>query len=305
MAFEVSSITGYIDSNRDQLLGKAILNGKTVSMLNMLTGVKGSTQLNLLDATANLQEGSCGWNALGTTTISKRTLVTGLVKVNVPFCDKDLISTWMNYGVKVAVGQKTLPFEEDFINQNILSINSQLEELAWKGDTDLTGTTHLKITDGFVKLIAAESGSTVSASISGKTLAANTKDAIDDIVASIPDAIIGRDDLVIFVSVGTYRKYVKALQDANMYHYTPENLLPSMEVTVPGTNIKVVGVAGLDATQAYASYAANMFVGMDLAGDNEKFEFWYSVDNAEYRFRVEFNVGFQVSYPEFIVVWSE
>lgn len=305
MAFNVSTITGYIDSNRDQLLGKAILNGKTVSMLNMLTGVKGSTQLNLLDATANLQAGSCGWNALGTTTISKRTLATGLVKVNVPFCDKDLISTWMNYGVKVAVGQKTLPFEEDFIAQNILSINSQLEELAWKGDTKITGTTHLNITDGFVKLITAESGSTVSASISGKTLAANTKDAIDKIVASIPDAIIGRDDLVIFVSVGTYRKYVKALQDANMYHYAPENLLPSMEVTVPGTNIKVVGVAGLTAKQAYSSYAANMFVGMDLAGDNEKFEFWYSTDNAEYRFRVEFNVGFQVAYPEFVVVWSE
>ena len=306
MAFDVSTISNYIDSNKEQLIGKAIIGGKSISTFNPMVGVKGSSQLNLLYATAPLQVGTCGWNPLGTTTISKRVLSTGLFKTNVPFCDKDLVDTWLNYGVKVSVGQKTLPFEQEFINQNILAINKQLEEIAWQGDDSLTGVTHLKITDGLMKILTAESGSTVAASVSGKTLAANTIDAINAIVAAIPDAVISREDLVIYLSIGNYRKYVKALQDANLYHYNPADLSASMEVIVPGTNIKVMGVAGINLnTKAYATYAENIFVGTDVLNDAEKMEFWYSVDAAEFRFRTEANIGFQVAYPEFVVVWSE
>lgn len=301
MAFSVSTVADYVLANEKQLLGKAVIGGKTASLLTMQTGVKGSAYLNLLDASAPLQAGGCGWNANGTTTVTRRKIETGGVKVNATFCDKDLVNTFMQYGVRVAAGQKTIPFEQDFIEQNIKSINKQMEELIWQGDDSLTGATHLKLTDGFIKIIGAESG-VVDATVSGKTLSGNTKDAIDAIVASLPNEIMDRQDLIVFVGIEIYRKAIKAWQDANLYHYNPADLNGEFETVIPGTNVKLVGVHGLTSkNKAYASYAENMYIGMDMEGDNEKFLFWYSEDNSEYRLKVEFNVGVQVAFPEFVV----
>lgn len=305
MAFSVNDVKGYVDANGQQLIGKAVIGAKSAKLFNLQTGVKGSAYLNLLTADATVQDGSaCGWTAAGTTTVSKRQITTALMKVNAEFCDKDLINTAMQYDVKVAVGSKTLPFEEDFINQNIKSINTQVENLIWQGDTDLTGSTYLKLTDGLIKIIGAASGATgaIDASVSGTTLLGAPKTAIDAIVAKIPDAILDRDDIIIFVGVDVYRKYVKALQDANLFHYVPANLDASFSTIVPGTNIRVEGVAGLTGkNKAFASYAENFYLGTDMEGDYEKFQFWYSEDNRMFRLAVEFNLGVQIAFPDLIV----
>ena len=68
--FDISTITGYVQANEKELLGKAIIGAKTASMLNLQVGVRGSAYLNLLDSTATLQAGACGWNAAGTDTLS-------------------------------------------------------------------------------------------------------------------------------------------------------------------------------------------------------------------------------------------
>lgn len=302
MAFSVNDVKGYVDANGQQLIGKAVIGSKTAGLLNLQTGVKGSAYLNLLTADATVQDGSaCGWTASGTTTVSKRQITTALMKVNAEFCDKDLINTAMQYDVKVAVGAKTLPFEQEFINQNIKSINSQVENLIWQGNTSLTGATYLKLTDGLIKIINGATG-VIDATVAGKTLLSNTKEAIDAIVAKIPDAILDREDIKIFVGVDVYRKYVKALQDANLFHYVPANLDASFSTIVPGTNIRVEGVPGLTGqNKAYASYGENFYLGTDMEGDYEKFQFWYSEDNRMFRLAVEFNLGVQVAFPDLIV----
>jgi len=303
MGFSVSTITGYVKANETKLIGKAVIGAKTASMITLQTGVKGSAYLNLLDSTATLQAGACGWNAAGTDTITRRKIETGSMKVNKPFCDKDLVDTFAQYEVKMAVGQKTLPFEEELIAQNIKSINKQMEELMWQGDTTLTGSTHLKLADGFIKIITAETA--IDATLSGKTLLANTKDAVDSIVANMPNEIMDRDDLVIFVGIDVYRKAIKAWQDANLYHYNPADLSGMFETVVPGTNIKFVGVHGLTGQdKAYGSFAENFYLGVDMQNDQEKFLFWYSEDNSEFRLKVEFNMGVQCAFPNLIVEYT-
>ena len=301
MAFNVSTIADYVLANEKQLIGKAVIGGKTASLLTIQTGVKGSAYLNLLDASAPLQAGGCGWNPMGTTTVTRRKIETGTMKVNISFCEDELKDTFMQYGVRVAAGQKTLPFEQDFISQNIKNINKQLEKVLWQGDTDIAGTNYLNLTNGLIKIIGAEGG-VVDATVSGKTLSANIKDAIDAIVAALPNEIMDRQDLVVFVGVDVYRKAIKAWQDANLFHYSPADLNGTFETVIPGTNIKLIGVDGLSyQNKSFATFLENLRIGMDMVGDNEKFEWWLSVDSAEYRLRVQFNVGVQCAFPEFIV----
>ena len=46
----------------------------------------------------------------------------------------------------------------------------------------------------------------------------------------------------------------------------------------------------------------NFFHGVDMLGDQEKFDLWYSKDNREFRLAVEFNLGSQVAYPNKVVI---
>lgn len=303
MGFSVETITGYVQANEKKLIGSALLKGKTVSMITPQVGVKGSAYLNLFNGDASLQAGGCGWSASGTTALTRRTLTTGLVKVNESFCDKDLIGTSAQYDVQVAVGQKTLPFEEDFINQKIKSIQAKLEETVWQGDITNVTDNHLKRFDGFIKIIGAASSVIDATDSTPKDPTDITKvmSVIDKVYMAMPLEILNAEDAVIFVGSDVFRAYVVALRNANMYHYTAE-VSGAMELVIPGTSVKIVGVNGLNGTKKiYAGQLSNFFFGTDLMGDSEKFDFWYSQDNREFRLAVEFNGGVNVAFPAEIV----
>jgi hypothetical protein len=74
-------------------------------------------------------------------------------------------------------------------------------------------------------------------------------------------------------------------------------------ILIPGTDVRVIYVDGLNGTgKMYASYRDNFVYGVDMVEDSEKYDFWYSQDNREYRLAVEFTAGVQVAYPEMVVV---
>lgn len=304
MGFNVTAITGYVSANEKVLIAKAILKSKTAGLVSFQPGVKGSAQLNLLTAAATLQAGGCGWNAAGTTTLTKRNIVTGQFKVNQDLCDKDLQGTFAEWGVQVAVGKTSLPFEEKIVGENLASIQKQVETLVWQGDLTGASTNALNQADGFIKVLEAASG-VVAAKVSGTTLSANTVAAINLIIAGIPNEVIDADDLTIFVGYEIFRKYVAAVNASNQFHTFLE-LTPDMTLVIPGTSIKLIGVAGLNGTnKAYASPASNLYIGGDVEGDDAKYKFWYSEDNSTFRLKVEFNLGMQVAFPDFVVSYID
>ena len=130
----VDAIVGYVDQQRVPLIGKSVLGAKAPQYFNLMTGVKGTTALNILDADPALQCGNaCGFNSETGTTFSQRELEAIPFKVNMTFCDKNLLDTWANYEVKVAAGIKNLPFEEEWTGQIVARVQDQLEKFIWVG----------------------------------------------------------------------------------------------------------------------------------------------------------------------------
>ena len=297
MAINTSELTSYVNDNRNQLISKAVLGAKSAKLFNIVTGVKGATQLNLLDTTVVLQDGSaCGWTEAGTSKVSTRTIEAKPIKVNQEFCDKKLLDTWMSYDVKVAAGLKTLPFEQEFIDGVVKGIAAEVEKTIWQGDT-AKGSRF----DGLIKIL---SGATLAG-----TYTIGASDKVSTIVsktyALIPSAAFEAGEVVMYMGADMYRAWVQeliadghlvisnAVQDVAM----PDNLL------IPGTNVRVFGVAGLVGTKkVFASYKDNFVYGTDMQGDEEKAEMWYSQDNREFRLAVEFVAGVQVAFPELVVM---
>ena len=301
MAINVSNLTTYVDEQRLPLLRKAVLGARTAYHFYLMTGVKGATALNLLSTNVEFGDGyDCGWNEAGESVLSQRVLTPGAISVNMSFCDKKLLKTWANHEVRVAAGQKTLPFEEDFMKGVGEAIAAKLEKALWQGDT-ASEDANLNKFDGMIKILDA---ATVA-----ETISYSSSDSVSAIIAQIyekiPAEAFNKGEVVLYMGADKYRLYIQELiANGNLVITTGLNDVAMPDsVLIPGTDVRVIYVDGLNGTgKFYASYKDNFVYGVDLTEDAEKYDFWYSQDNREHRLAVEFIAGVQVAYPDMVVV---
>lgn len=293
LSYNVQNLENYVDERREGLLAESILGAKSASLFNLMTGVKGPTALNIINTEVEFGDGSvCGWDEDGISTLSQRVLTPRALKVNMAICDKVLLSKWANYLVRVEAGKtdRDLPFEQEFIDTAINDIKAKLERMIWMGDS--TDTAAIEF-DGIWKILDDEVTPT---DMTGVTTAWG---ALKKILMNIPANVIDKEDLVMFVDMGFYTMFIQELVTANLYHYDPadgENMYK-----LPGTSIRVIAVPGLNDGTVHRIIAArlsNLVYGINLADGEEIFDLWYSKDNREFRFVVEFVAGTQIAFPD-------
>lgn len=291
----ITSLPAYVEQNAIGLIANSVLGGRTAGIVNLQTGVKTTAAINLLNTDIVFGDGgACGWDDAGEQTLSQRNIVTGLVKVNQSLCDKKLLGTYAQHEVKVAAGAKTMPFEEEFTGGLVAGIKEALEIALWMGDT-ASDNENLNKFDGFLKVLGAEAGVV-------KTTGSKSKvyEAIKAGLAALPAKAL-KEDTKVFLGADLYLAFIQDMVAANLYHYSADN--DGYKFVIPGTKVEVCSVDGLNGTgKMVIARASNMFIGVDMEGDAEKFEFWYSTDNREFRFAAEFNAGVQVAFPDEVVV---
>lgn len=293
MAFNVESLPLYVQERRLPLIAEAVLKAKSANLFNLQTDIKTSAAINLVNTDPIFQEGGCGWNAEGDVTFSQRIINTGLVKINMSFCEKDLIKTWMQYEVKAGLADDALSFEEYFVNNIVEKVKANIEKTIWQGDTESEDAT-LKVTDGLIKIL--EDSDAVKPTIASGTSAYA---AIKTVYMAIPEKVL--DKAVILCGADTFRAFMQEMVEKNYYHYSADGY-PAEEFMLPGTNTRVIAVNGLNGTNTIvASALENLFYGCDLMNDAETFDLWYSKDFQEHRLAMGFNFGVQVAYPSEVV----
>ena len=312
MSFTVSSLTNYTKENEAQLVSSSVLGAKTAALIksagNVMVGVKSAETINIMDTDAFFQAGgTCGWNASGTTSFTQRTVTVGKIKVQEALCPKALEAKYLQKALPTGSQYDSIPFEQQYSEKKAKTIASQLETSIWTGDT-ASANGNLNKFDGFVKLIGAAAGvvdANVSGFISGAPLtsitAANVVSLFDGVYKAIPAKVVAADDMVIVCGQDTFRTYTIALKNDNMFQYSI-NVKADSEFILPGTNIKVVALQGLNGTNdVYAMRLSNLFLGTDLLNEEEKFEIFFAKEADEVRFAAEFKMGVNVAFPDEIV----
>jgi len=309
MAFNVTGLTDYTNEQSTELVVKSLFGSKTAAVLQaagqVQVGVKSAEALNILTSDVFFQADGCGYNASGNTTFSQRDITVGKIKVEETLCPKTLEAKWMQ--TQIAPGSpEAVPFEEQIGNEKASRIAKLLEVAMWQGDTATSNTNpNTNRFDGFNKIIDAASASTIAGNTSSATAitTSNIESLIDDMYNALPADIADADDLVLFAGIDTFKKYTTALRDSNLFHYAVD--AEGMEIMIPGTNIKLIGVGGLSGTnRMFAARLSNFFVGTDLANEEEEYRFWYSQDNDEVRFRATMKYGVQIAFPDQLVQFT-
>lgn len=294
-----TSLPEYVEQNKLPLVNMVVFGGRTIGMMAKQTGIKTKAAINYLDTDPTFQDGSsCGFTAQGTATLTQREIVTGLIKVNMDFCPSTLLGKYAEYLVRIGARSEELPFEQYLIENIISHINNKMEMAVWQGDTS-SGDDNLKRFDGLIK-IATDEADVVDVAITAQTTA---YDAIKQVYMAIPESIIERNDVYIFVSPELFREFTQEMVEKNYYHYSgPQNEAPR-EFMFPGTNVRVASTLGLTGTKSiFATYLENMYYGCDVEGDKEEIKVWFSDDDDVFKMKVRWNAGTQVAFPDRVVL---
>lgn len=299
-SLDVAAITGYVEERRLPILRKMVLSPKSTKLFTLQTGVKKNSKINLLDTTVVFGDGgNCGFNASGTSAFTQRQISAGDINVQFDWCDKKLLGTWGEYEVKVAANKinSDVPFAEYLLAGVSEKVGKELEKAIWQGDTT-SETENLNKFDGLLKIIDA-----ASASVASYTTAAASATVYDRTMAvynAIPDDVL--EESVIYMSYSNFRALAAALTDKNLFHYEHE-VNGDMEMYVPNTNTKIIGVPGLVGKDyIIAMPPQHTFYGVDMEGDFEDAKLWYSQDNQSYRLNIDFVAGVQIAFPSEVVV---
>ena len=312
MALSFSGLSAYTKQLVKPLLTSAVFEAKTQQLVKdggiIIPGAKSSVAIPLMDTDAVFGTQSCSFDASGTTTFSQRTITVGKIKIEEKICPKDLEAYFTQEALKAGSTYEDFgnaDFQAAYLDKKNKRIAAQIETALWQGDTG-SATANLNKFNGLQVLVATDAvNANVSGYVSGAPIttvtSANVIAATEGIYKAIPVAVLSKGDVKIFVGNDWYRLLILAYRALNMFAYNPQDSQAASFI-LPGTNVEVVSVNGLNGTgDAYAISLSNIAMAVDLVDEEMNYNMWWSQDNNDIRYRVEFKAGINVAYPTEVV----
>jgi hypothetical protein len=303
--FNFDGLTTYTNQQTLPLITKSLFNARTISLINKQVGVKYVSALNLLDTATTFAYGnSCGFNGTDNITyFTQRNLTAVHTKVHEALCPKALEAYWMQTQLTAGSMPTTIPFEQVYAEQKVASIQKALETAVWQGDGGSGSIT------GFAKIFNDASVTDLNASAYGwatdlsfatlRSTPANAILLLNTFETYLPADIKGYDDVAIFCGIDVFTAIKQGLIAENYFNISYLNGVENYELTLPGSNIKLYGVNGLNGTyDLYAGRTSHMVFGTDLLNEEERFEIFYAKEADEVRFVTEFKAGVQIAFPD-------
>jgi hypothetical protein len=297
--YDVNGLAPYVDDQREDLIHRSVTEAQTLSYIAIQQGIKGSEELKLLNDSIVYQSGDCSMSPSGDTIFTDRAIAVETIGYLKRFCQKDLAGFWTQLALRpgAMAEDKTLPFEQILINYLLELHAFELEKLIWQGNK-ATGVGNLAFMNGFNQFLTVANGC-VDLNTTGTSSidATNAFDIFYEAFTNTPSNIAEGQDFICFTGRENFNFLLKNLVDLNLYNYNPTQIATLSELLLPGTNMRVVKVNGLNGTtKIYTGRASHFFFGTDLSSDFESYDLWYSFDDDVIYLRSKFRAGVQVPF---------
>lgn len=297
--YDVSGLAPYVDDQREDLIHRSVTEAQTLSYIAVQQGIKGTEDLKLLNDSIVYQTGDCSMSPSGDTIFTDRQISVETIGYLKKFCQKDLAGFWTQLALRpgAMAEDKTLPFEQVLINYLLELHAFELEKLIWQGNK-VSGSGNLAFMNGFNSFLTVANGC-VDLNQSGATSidATNAFDIFYEAFTNTPSNVAEGQDFICFTGRENFNYLMKNLVDLNLYAYNPATIGTMSEILLPGTNMRIVKVNGLNGTtKIYTGRASHFYFGTDLSSDFESYDLWYSFDDDVIYLRSKFRAGVQVPF---------
>jgi len=314
----LASLTKYTDQLSGILLKEAVLVGTTFDYISIQTGIKYADSINILTNSLTAQAGGCGTiNPSGSTTLSQRDIQVAPIKIEESVCVDEFEQYWIGMLAKEGSYNEMAPavFNEVYLANKVEKIGQLVEDIYWKGSPSVralipgSGTGNFALSTGILDILlyTSATNSTIGATATGALTLANALDTVDNMIAQIPNDVLGAEDLTLFMSHANFRVLMNALRQGNYFvQYDGQRAHTWVLDNYTNTNVRIVATRGLNATNIMVlTPSSNLYFGTDSFGEarnGDGFQFWYDIrDNITY-FRSKLKVGAQVAFPAYVVI---
>lgn len=294
MAYSITAVA-YVEQPEQLIYAKLFSGSPTMDLVkNKQTGIKSAETISVVNTRGVFQAQACSFNASGSTAITQRTITVGKSKIDMLWCERDLEPYFTQKKLAAGGDYDSLAYTKEIIDNTMENAKKDIEIALWQGDTNSTNA-YLNRFDGFVKII---NNVTIGGTYSGTAWSeANSRTAIKglaNLVIADNDVYQGNPTIKMLMSPQMAATYRFKLRADNLFNTTGDEA----KLYAEGANIEIIEVAGLSGLNyIYAIEPENMYIGTDMANEEEKFKVWKSDDDQNLKFHAEWKLGVQVAFP--------
>jgi hypothetical protein len=297
-----------------QYIAAALLSAKTLDnkYVEIHPNVKFKEVIQKLEVSGIVQDASCDFVTSGSVALSERILQPKELQVNLSLCKQEFVDSWeaMQLGYSAF---DTIPanFNDYLVSYTGGKVAEATEQSIWQG-TNVNGQfagfetlfSASVAAGGASAVLAAKSGSVI---ISGSITSANVIEKLNSIVDTIPNAVYGKEDLLLYVGTGVAKAYQTALGGGSVGANGYNNQLTVGEKPYNFNGIDIVMCPGMSANKVVAAQKSNLFFGTGLLSDYNEVKVldMANIDGSQnFRIIMRYTAGVQFGIGQDIVYYG-
>ena len=307
MANPTITSSSYAGEFAGKYLGAALLSASTLDAgaVTILPNIKYKAAMKVGTFSNLVRSADCDFDSTTSgLTLTEKVLTPTELQVNLQICKKELHADWEAAQMGFSAFDELPPLFSDYVISRVAAeVANATETSIWSGSAGEGSF------DGFTTLMGADA--TVVDVAQATVTSSNVIAQLGAIVDAAPSAILGKEDLTLYVSTNIARAYIRALGGfasnvgANGIDNKGTTWYNGGELSFEGINIFVA--KGLGDNEAVLAQKSNLFFGTGLLDDRNVVRV---IDTSEtlgdqnVRVVMRYTAGVQIGIGSDIVLYS-
>ena len=244
-------------------ISAALKQANSLDYLTSIENIKFKSNIQRMAGSGVVADATCDFTGAGTLALTEKVLEPKNLQINLDLCKSTLLDSWEALQMRAGAGAPPPASFDDYVISYMGEIIAEAtEESIW------TGTAVAGKFNGFNGavtglLLPGVDATVVQDAATGAYTAANVIANLQAAVAAIPTAVLGKEDLHIYMNQKTYRYYISAI--STLGYVNAYNMNGDYVPVFEGYNIAVCN--GMIDNQVVIAQKSNMFFGTDLLSD--------------------------------------
>ena len=268
MAFTTTS--NYAGKAAGFYISAALKEAKSLDYLTIMENIKYKSNIQRMAGSAVVADATCDFTDAGTLALTEKVLEPKNLQINLDLCKKTLLDSWEAMQMRAGAGAPPPASFDDYVISYLGEIIANgVEDGIWNG-ADANGEFKVGFLGAAVGFLLPGVDATViqssaSAAYSASNIIANLQTLTTDMAGNVP-AILGKEDLHIYMNNKTYGYYISAV--STLGYVNAYNMNGDYEPVFEGYKIAVC--PGMPDNQLVAAQKSNLYFGTDLLSDQTR-----------------------------------
>mgnify|MGYP003656798339 CR=1 FL=1 len=244
-------------------ISAALKQANSLDYLTSMENIKFKSNIQRMAGSGVVADSTCDFTGAGTLALTEKVLEPKNLQINLDLCKSTLLDSWEALQMRAGAGAPPPASFNDYVISYMGEIIAEAtEDSIWAGTAvagkfnGFNGAVTGLLLPGVDATVVQDAA---SAAYSATNIIANLQAA----VAAIPTAVLGKEDLHIYMNQKTYRYYISAI--STLGYVNAYNMNGDYVPVFEGYNIAVCN--GMNDNEVVIAQKSNLFFGTDLLSD--------------------------------------